>query len=131
MALETREWDPANYLSSPEEMADYLSLALRENDLAYFQHALGVAARAAGMTSVSASTGLNRENLYRSLSDDGNPRFQTVVRVLNSMGLTLDVKPFPQHCVTESAPSVVDDRGSQGIERTVLPGDGNLAVACG
>ena len=65
----------------------------KTGDPGYFEHALGVVARAEGMSSVAASTGLNRENLYRTLSDDSNPRFQTVVKILDSLGLAFDVKP--------------------------------------
>lgn len=91
--LETKPWDAADHLSSPEDIADYLNEALRDGDPGYFQHALGVVARAEGMSSIAASTGLNRENLYRTLSDDSNPRFQTVVKILDSFDLMLDVKP--------------------------------------
>ena len=91
--LETRTWDAADQLASPDDIAEYLSEALKDGDPGYFEHALGVVARAEGMSSVAASTGLNRENLYRTLSDDSNPRFQTVVKILDSLGLAFDVKP--------------------------------------
>ena len=91
--LTTKPWDAAEHLTSPEDIAAYLSEALQDGDPGYFQHALGVIARAEGMSSLAASTGLNRENLYRTLSDDSNPRFQTVVRILDGLGLMLDVKP--------------------------------------
>ena len=71
--LETRTWDAADHLASPDDIAEYLSEALKDGDPGYFEHALGVVARAEGMSSVAASTGLNRENLYRTLSDDSNP----------------------------------------------------------
>lgn len=91
--LETRTWDAADHLASPDDIAEYLSEALKDGDPGFFEHALGVVARAEGMSSVAASTGLNRENLYRTLSDDSNPRFQTVVKILDSLGLAFDVKP--------------------------------------
>ena len=83
--LETRTWDAADHLASPDDIAEYLSEALKDGDPGYFEHALGVVARAEGMSSVAASTGLNR--------DDSNPRFQTVVKILDSLGLAFDVKP--------------------------------------
>lgn len=94
--LETKTWDVAEHLASPEDIAEYLSEALNDGDPGYFQHALGVVARAEGMSSVAVSTGLNRENLYRTLSDDSNPRFQTIVKILDGLGLVLDVKPAPR-----------------------------------
>lgn len=96
MVLKTSAWDPAEHLNTPEERAEYLNAALRDGDEAYFQHALGVIARAEGMSSIASSAGLNREHLYRSLSDGGNPRFQTVVKVLKSIGLDIDVRPSSQ-----------------------------------
>ncbi|MBC5583700.1 putative addiction module antidote protein [Eggerthella sp. NSJ-70] len=99
---ETRPWDAADHLTSPEDVAAYLSEALQDGDPGYFQHALGVVARSEGMSALAVSTGLNRENLYRTLSDDSNPRFQTIVRILDGLGLVLDVKPAPRSAQASS-----------------------------
>ena len=52
-------------------------------------HALGVIARAKGMTQLAKETGVSREGLYKALSSDGNPEFSTVLKVIKALGLTL------------------------------------------
>jgi len=63
------------------------------NDPAFVADALGVIARARGMTEVAREAGVSRESLYRALSADGNPEFATVLRVLQTLGLRLCVAP--------------------------------------
>ena len=70
-------------------MAGYLEACLEENDPALIAHALGVIARAKGMTQLARDTGLTREGLYRALSREGNPEFATVLKVFNALGLRL------------------------------------------
>ena len=71
-------------------MAVYLDEMLSENDPAMITHALGVIARAKGMTQLAKETGVSREGLYKALSSDGNPEFSTVLKVIKALGLTLD-----------------------------------------
>jgi probable addiction module antidote protein len=93
MSLRTRPFDAAEYLDSDEALGHYLSEALESGDAAFVAHALGVVARARGMTQIARETGLSREALYRSLSKDGNPELSTVVRVLGALGLKLTAVP--------------------------------------
>ena len=53
---------------------------------------LGVVARAKGMKNIAKETGLSREQLYRSLSDQGNPTLKTIILVMNSLGLDIMTK---------------------------------------
>jgi probable addiction module antidote protein len=85
----TTRWDSAEYLKTDEDMAGYLEACLEENDPALIAHALGVIARAKGMTQLARDTGLTREGLYRALSKEGNPEFATVLKVFNALGLRL------------------------------------------
>jgi len=85
----TTRWDSAEYLKTDEDMAGYLEACLEENDPALIAHALGVIARAKGMTQLARDTGLTREGLYRALSREGNPEFATVLKVFNALGLRL------------------------------------------
>lgn len=85
----TKKWDAADHLNTVEDMAAYLEAALEDGDPALFAAALGDVARAKGMTKISLDTGLGRESLYKSLSPNGNPEFATVLKVLQSLGLTL------------------------------------------
>ncbi len=91
MALETHPYDSAEHLKTPEHIAAYLDAVLEDNDPALLAHALGVVARARGMTQVAADTGRSREQLYRTLSDQGNPQLDTLMGVLKSLGLRLSV----------------------------------------
>jgi probable addiction module antidote protein len=93
MTLRTRSFDPANYLDNDEARAAYMTDALATNDPAFIADALGVVARARGMSAVARETGLSRENLYRSLSADGNPELSTLLQVIRALGLRLSATP--------------------------------------
>ena len=93
MALKTTRYDTADYLDSPEAIAAYVDAVFEDGDPALLTHALGVVARARGMTQVARDSGLSRESLYRALDSNGNPEFATVVRVLRALGLRLTAVP--------------------------------------
>lgn len=87
------EFDMAEHLDSDEAIAEYLSIVLEENDMSELTHALGVVARARGMTEVARSSGLTREALYKALRPTSQPRFDTIMKVMNSLGLKVSVQP--------------------------------------
>lgn len=89
MKEETREFDTARYLDSEELIAQYLNAALDDGNPDLLLMALGNIARARGMTQVAKSTGLGRESLYKSLSAGSKPQYETVVKVINALGLKL------------------------------------------
>jgi probable addiction module antidote protein len=93
MPVQTKPFDPANYLDSDEARAAYMTEALATNDPAFIADALGVVARARGMSQVARDTGLSRESLDRALSADGNPELSTLVQVLRALGLRLSATP--------------------------------------
>jgi probable addiction module antidote protein len=93
MTVKTRPFDPAAYLDTPEAIAAYMTEALDSNDPGFIADALGVIARARGMTQVAREAGLSRESLYRTLSPEGNPELGTLLRVLTVLGLQLTVRP--------------------------------------
>jgi probable addiction module antidote protein len=88
-----KKFDAADYLKSPETIADYLSEAFETGDEKFIAEALGTVARAKGMTGIASETGLSREGLYRSLSSDGRPELATAMRVLDAFDMQLVVKP--------------------------------------
>jgi probable addiction module antidote protein len=94
-ALKTKPFDPAEYLDTPEAIAAYMTDALETGDPAFVADALGVIARARGMSEVAREAGVSRESLYRALSADGNPEFGTVMRVAQALGLQFSVIPAP------------------------------------
>lgn len=93
MPLETRPFDPAAYLDSDAARAAYMTEALETNDPAFIADALGVIARAHGISQVARDTGLSRESLYRALSPGGNPELSTLLQVVRALGLRLSAKP--------------------------------------
>ncbi|ELV2770102.1 putative addiction module antidote protein [Enterobacter cloacae subsp. cloacae] len=86
-------YDPAIALVDDEEIAVFMADALETGDSAYIAKALGVIARAKGMSAISQQTGLSREQLYRSFSDKGNPTLKTTLAVMKALGLGLTIKP--------------------------------------
>lgn len=94
-AAKTKPFDPAEYLDTPKAIAAYMTEALETGDPAFVADALGVVARARGMSEVAREAGVSRESLYRALSPDGNPEFGTVLRVARALGLRLTVTPEP------------------------------------
>lgn len=89
MAVETRAFDPAAYIDTPEAAEEYLIAAFETEDPRFIAASLGVVARARGMSRLAEETGLTRATLYKALSADGNPEFGTVLKVLKALGLGL------------------------------------------
>lgn len=95
--LPTRPFDPAEHLHDEEAIAVFLSSILEENDPALLAEAIGVIARARGMSKVAADAGMAREALYKALRADAHPRFDTMQRVMAALGVRLAVVPgMPQ-----------------------------------
>ena len=92
MATTTLPFDAARYLGSAESQAELLSDALASGDAGYIANALGVIARARGMTEVARGSGVTREALYRALSQDGDPRLTTLLGVMKSLGFKLSAQ---------------------------------------
>ncbi|MBU1668851.1 putative addiction module antidote protein [bacterium] len=87
--LET--FDPAKYLDSKEVIAEYLSQILEDGDMDELLSAIGDIAKAKGMTQIAKETGLGRESLYKTFHAGAKPKFDTIVKVLNSLGIKLQV----------------------------------------
>ena len=92
MALETIPFDAAALLTTPEAQAVFLADALMTEDAGYIAHAIGVLARAQSMSKVAQDAGISRAALYKSLSEDGDPKLSTVLGVLSAMGLRLSAQ---------------------------------------
>jgi probable addiction module antidote protein len=90
-------YDVAEHLRSPDEMAAYLEACLEEadGDAAFIAKALGDIAKAKGMSQIAKDTGLSRESLYKALSGERTPSFDTVLKVLNALGLKLHAEAIP------------------------------------
>jgi probable addiction module antidote protein len=91
MPLKTTPWDSADCLKTEADRTAYLEACLEEapDDPAFIAHALGVVARSQNMSQLARDTGLTREGLYKALSEQGNPSFDTVLKVVHAMGYRL------------------------------------------
>ncbi len=87
----TTRYDVAEHLRTPEEMAAYLEACLEEanGDATFIAKALGDIARAKGMSQVARDAGLSRESLYKALSGERSPGFDTILKVIGALGLKL------------------------------------------
>ena len=93
MPTRTKPFDAAEYIYSDDEARIYLEEVMKDGDAAEIADAIGVVARARGMTAIAKESGMSRESLYRALSPFGNPELATVMKVLEAMGLKLSVEP--------------------------------------
>src|SRR6202035_6135677 len=88
----TTRFDAADYLDTEARQVAYITAALETGDADFVRDALGLVARARGMSEIAKSAGLNRESLYKALGETGNPEFSTVMRIVRAMGLTLSAR---------------------------------------
>lgn len=93
----TTRYDVAEHLRTPAEMAAYLEACLEEadGDAAFIAKALGDIARAKSMSQVARDAGLSRESLYKALSGERTPGFDTILKVVHALGIKLHAKAAP------------------------------------
>lgn len=91
-STEFSPYDPADYLTSLEDIALYLEAALEEagDDSAFIAQALGNIARSQNFSELARKVGVSREGLYKALSTDGNPSFATIMKVAKALGLKVE-----------------------------------------
>lgn len=89
---ELPEFDMAEHIKTEADIAAYLNLVLEEGDAAELAHALGVIARAKGMAEIAEKSGITREALYKALRPNAQPRFDTVHKVMQAMGVKLQAR---------------------------------------
>jgi probable addiction module antidote protein len=96
--LKTKKFDVINYLESEKDINEYLNVVLEERDYKYLPVALADIARARkAMTAAAKAAGVTRSSLYQSLSEDGNPAFETVAKVANSLGYKITLVPISRN----------------------------------
>jgi len=91
MAIKLSEFDASAYLDSEEVIAEYLTAALEDSNPDMFLAAIGHVAKARGMSAIAQKSGLGRESLYKALAPGAKPRYDTVLKVLHSLGVKLTV----------------------------------------
>ena len=97
MSEKLTTFDPAEHLNSDQAIADFMAGAFETNDPGFIAHALGVVARAKGMTQIANQTGLSREQLYRSFSAEGNPTLRTTLTVMKALGIEISARRAAAH----------------------------------
>lgn len=85
-------FDIAEHLDSAAAIRDFLNEVAATGDETDFIHALGIAARAKGFSKVAKAAGVTRASLYKSLSENGNPHFSTISKVMKALGCRLAVE---------------------------------------
>jgi len=86
-----KPFDTSAFLDDDEVVAEYLTAALEDSNPNVFLAAVGQVAKARGMSAVAESTGLGRESLYKALTPGAKPRYDTVLKVLQGLGVKLTV----------------------------------------
>lgn len=90
--VEIIEYDSADHFRDPAAQEELLRDAVEQHDPAYLAHAIGIVARAHGMTDLQKATGMKRQALYRAFSKDGNPTLATVMKALDALGLEMKIE---------------------------------------
>jgi len=90
--MKFEQLDIATHLESDNDIREYLLEVANTGNESDFIHALNIAARAKGMTKVAAQAGVTRASLYKSLSQNGNPQFSTINKIVNALGCKLVVE---------------------------------------
>jgi probable addiction module antidote protein len=98
-----RKFDAAEHLRTPAARAEYLNIVLADGDPAEVRDALNLVARAQGMSQVAKAAGLTSEGLYKTLGENGNPKFATVLRIIAAMGIRLTAEPARAKPKTKAA----------------------------
>ena len=88
----------SDYLKTQEDIYYYIDAALEDGNPKVLLEALKNIAKAkGGMTHLAKETGLNRESLYKALSQNGNPRYETLTTIIKAMGFRLSIEPLDSH----------------------------------
>ncbi len=91
MTTKTYPFNISDYLKSEDDIRGFLQEVAETGDTSDFIHALGIAARAKGMTKIAQKAGVTRASLYKSLSEEGHPQFETVSKVVNALGYRIAI----------------------------------------
>lgn len=91
--VKVSRFDAVDYLDSEEMMAEYLTVAMEDENPDVFLAALSDVAKARGIAQLAKNTGLGRESLYKSLAPGAKPRFDTILKITKALGIPLSIKP--------------------------------------
>ena len=89
MSIKLSNLDVSEYLDTEESIASYLSAIIEEGNPQLLLSAISDVAKARGMAKIASDSGLGRESLYKALKPESKPRFETILKVLNSLGVKM------------------------------------------
>jgi probable addiction module antidote protein len=92
MPIQTKPFNAAKHFATDEDQLDLIADAIDSGHAGYIAAALGTVAKARGMTKLANDTALSRQALYNALSEEGNPRLETILRVLDALGLKMTIE---------------------------------------
>jgi probable addiction module antidote protein len=91
MALKLKRWDVTEHMDNEEFISEYLKAAFESGDIPEITRALSDVARARNMTDLAAKMGITRQGLYKTLSENGNPEFATIQKLITALGLQMSI----------------------------------------
>lgn len=90
-------FDMAAMLDSDEAINEYVAQVWAEGDTDELIRAVGYVAKARGMAQIAKDSGLGRASLYKALAPGAKPRFETMIKVMNAIGIKLQPTVAPHH----------------------------------
>ena len=91
MALKLKKWDVTEHMDNGEYISEYLKAAFENGNISEITRALGDVARARNMTELAEKMGISRQGLYKTLSENGNPEFATIQKLITALGLQMSI----------------------------------------
>ena len=91
MPVKLKKWDVTEHMDSEEYISEYLKAAFESGDITEITRALGDVARARNMTELAGKMGISRQGLYKTLSENGNPEFTTIQKLITALGLQMSI----------------------------------------
>jgi probable addiction module antidote protein len=118
MALQLKKWDVTEHMDNEEFISEYLKAAFESGNIPEITRALSDVARARNMTDLAAKMGITRQGLYKTLSENGNPEFATIQKLITALGLQMSI-------ITPTKPmgNGVQDLGVSSKEEEVIVRD--------
>ena len=91
MALKLKKWDVTEHMDTEEYISEYLKAAFESGNISEITRALSDVARARNMTDLAGKMGISRQGLYKTLSENGNPEFATIQKLITVLGLQMSI----------------------------------------
>ncbi|MDB5990943.1 MAG: putative addiction module antidote protein [Herbaspirillum sp.] len=102
MTIKITPFDASKYLDSEEAISEYINAAIEEDDVDLFIAALANVVKAYGIAKVASDAGIGRESLYKTLAPGSSPRFETVMKLVKALGITITTVPMHSKVVSHS-----------------------------